>query len=73
MPGVIRAAAELSVTGGHVWFPWRFAIFAKSVQMYVCSRLAQSSIRVVVERSEPGVIAVVGASTCLCLWSDISL
>ena len=38
--GVMRAAAEMSLTGGHVLFPWRFAIFA---QVLVVMRLYQAS------------------------------
>ena len=73
MSGVMRAAAELSLTGVNVWFPWRFAIFAKSSRLCVYSKLAKSSMRVVVERSGPGLIAVVGANTALCLCMAVFL
>ena len=73
MSGVMRAAAELSVTGGHVLFPWRFAIFAKSLWLCVCSRRDQFSMQVTRGRSGPSVTAVVEVNTLLCLCSDVSV
>ena len=67
MPGVLRAAEELSITGEHVWFPCTFASDAKASWVCVCSRMAMSYMHVMGGRSGPGVIAVVGADTILCL------
>jgi len=73
MPGVMKAAAELSMTGGHVWFPCKFASIANDSWVCICSRLAQSSMQAMMGRSGPGVIAVVGATTNLCLCRAVVL
>ena len=69
----MRAAAELSVIGGHMWFPYKFAIVANDSWVCVCSRLAQSSVQVMRGRSGPGMKAVVRASTELCLCRAVFL
>ena len=73
MSGVIRASEELSVTSGHVWCPCRFASFVKDSWVCVCSKLAHSSMQVMGGRSGPGVIAVAGANTYLCLCRAVFL
>jgi len=73
MPGVMRATAKLSVTGGHVRLPCKFASVANDSWVCVCIRLAQSSMHVMRGRSGPGLIAVVGASTDLCLCRAVFL
>ena len=73
MSKVMRAAEELSMTGGHLWFSYRFVSVAKDSWVCVCSRRAYSSMQVMGGRSGPGVIAVVGANTALCLCRAVFL
>jgi hypothetical protein len=65
----MRAAAELSLTGGHVLFPCWFAIVSNPLWECVYSRRAQSSMHVMRGRLGPGVIVEVGENTCLCSWT----
>ena len=69
----MRSAAERSVTGMHPVFVYRFASEANPSWECVCRRFSQSSMLLMIGRLSSGVLAAMGAATCLGLWSAVGV
>ncbi len=66
---MIRAAAEMSGTGGHVASVYWFATIAKSICVCVRRKCTQSPKFVMMGRQGPDVVATLGAKSPPCFWN----